>query len=213
METEPVYDVVVVGGGNAALCAAISAREAGASVLILEAAPRQLRGGNSRHTRNLRCMHEEPVAGLIGSYPFPEYWDDLMQVTEGRTNEALARVTVQESAGCRDWMIRHGARFQPALSGTMHLSRTNAFFLGGGKALLNAYYRTAEKMGADIEYDAEVRALDLRDGRFKAATVARDGASRAVRGRAAGARAGRGVPLELHVLLLQRRRGAARRQW
>ena len=190
METEPVYDVVVVGGGNAALCAAISAREAGASVLILEAAPRQLRGGNSRHTRNLRCMHEEPAAGLIGSYPFSEYWDDLMQVTEGRTNEALARVTVQESAGCRDWMIRHGARFQPALGGTLHLSRTNAFFLGGGKALLNAYYRTAEKLGADIEYDAEVRALDLRDGRFQSATVGRDGASRAVRGRALVAAAG-----------------------
>ena len=113
-----------------------------------------------------------------------------MQVTEGRTNEALARVTVQGSADCREWMMRHGARFQPALGGTLHLSRTNAFFLGGGKALSNAYYRTAERMGAEIEYDAEVRALDIRDGRLDSATVVRDGTSRTVRGRALVAAAG-----------------------
>jgi tricarballylate dehydrogenase len=187
---EDIHDVLVVGGGNAALVAAISARLAGASVLLLEAAPRRLRGGNSRHTRNLRCLHDGPEDVLAGSYKFSEYWDDLIQVTEGRTNEKLARLTLEESARCRGWMRRHGVRFQPALAGTLHLARSNAFFLGGGKALLNAYYRAAEAMGVTIEYDAEVRGLDIRDGRFHSATVLKDGSPREARARALVAASG-----------------------
>ncbi len=180
MKTDTQYDVLVVGGGNAGLCAAIAASSSGARVLVLEVAPRSLRGGNSRHTRNLRCMHEGPEDVLTGAYSFAEYWDDLIEVTGGETNETLARITLEESATCREWMMRHGVRFQPALGGTLHLSRTNAFFLGGGKALLNAYYRAAETMGVDIEYDAEVQALDIRDGRFDSATVRRNGACQEV---------------------------------
>ncbi len=115
MHTEPTHDVLVIGGGNAGICAALAASRAGARVLLLEAAPRSLRGGNSRHTRNLRCLHRASDELLSGSYEFSEYWEDLMQVTEGRTNEELARVTLEGSAGCREWMVRHGARFQPAL--------------------------------------------------------------------------------------------------
>ncbi|MBX9757252.1 MAG: FAD-dependent oxidoreductase, partial [Beijerinckiaceae bacterium] len=59
-----VYDVLVIGGGNAALCAAITAREAGATVLLIEWAPKAFRGGNTRHTRNLRAMHSEPTSVL-----------------------------------------------------------------------------------------------------------------------------------------------------
>ena len=76
-------DVLVVGGGNAALCAALMAREAGASVLLLEAAPKAWRGGNSQHTRNLRCMHDAPQDVLVEAYPEEEYWQDLLKVTGG----------------------------------------------------------------------------------------------------------------------------------
>lgn len=164
-----MLDVLVIGGGNAALCAALMAREAGASVLVLESAPREWRGGNSSHTRNLRCMHESPQDVLTDAYPEEEYWQDLLKVTGGQTNEQLARLAIRESSRCRDWMRRHGVRFQPSLSGTLHLSRTNAFFMGGGKALINAYYRSAERLGVQVRYDAPVDRLELRDGRFVAA--------------------------------------------
>ena len=166
-----MLDVLVIGGGNAALCAALMAREAGASVRLLESAPREWRGGNSSHTRNLRCMHDAPQDVLTEAYPEEEYWQDLLKVTGGQTNEQLARLAIRASSHCRGWMHKHGVRFQPALSGTLHLSRTNAFFMGGGKALINAYYRSAERLGVKIRYSAPVDHLELRDGRFVAAYV------------------------------------------
>jgi tricarballylate dehydrogenase len=156
-----MVDVLVIGGGNAALCAALMAREAGASVLLLESAPREWRGGNSVHTRNIRCMHEAPQDVLTDAYPEEEYWQDLHKITGGLTDEHLARIALRESSVCRSWMKKHGVRFQGSLSGTLHLSRTNAFFLGGGKALVNAYYRSAEALGVQIRYDAPVTRLEL----------------------------------------------------
>ncbi len=164
-------DVLVIGGGNAALCAALTAREAGARVQLLEAAPRAWRGGNSAHTRNLRCMHDAPQDVLVDAYPEEEYWQDLLKVTGGKTDEALARLVIRTSSNCRDWMRRHGVRFQPPLSGALHVARTNAFFMGGGKALVNAYYRSAERLGIQVRYDAPVDRIELRDGRFEAAWV------------------------------------------
>ena len=166
-----MVDVLVIGGGNAALCAALMAREAGASVLLLEASPRDWRGGNSQHTRNLRCMHDAPQDVLVDAYPEEEYWQDLLKVTGGATDEALARLVIRASSNCRPWMQRHGVRFQPSLSGALHTARTNAFFLGGGKALVNAYYRSAERLGVQVRYDAPVDRLELHDGRFVAAFV------------------------------------------
>lgn len=175
MDLSRTYDVLVVGGGNAALCAAIIARRNGASVLVLEGAPKDWRGGNSRHTRNLRCMHEKPTGVLTDAYLEEEFWQDLLKVTGGQINEQLARITIRGSAECMHWMQDNGVRFQPSLGGTLHLSRTNAFFLGGGKALVNAYYRTAESLGVDIEYNSDVRELKIKDGKFTSAVFARKG--------------------------------------
>jgi tricarballylate dehydrogenase len=164
-------DVLIIGGGNAALCAALMAREAGASVMLLEASPKAWRGGNSAHTRNLRCMHDVPQDVLVDAYPEDEFWQDLLKVTGGLTNEKLARLTIRASSTCRDWMRRHGVHFQPPLSGALHVARTNAFFMGGGKALVNAYYRSAKRLGVQIRYDAPVQRIEMHDGKFVAAWV------------------------------------------
>lgn len=156
------YDIAIIGGGNAALCTAMTAAESGARVVILEAAPKTYRGGNSRHTRNFRCMHTGVLGPLTGSYHIDEYLSDLMKVTGGKTNVALAKLAIQESENCLPWMEEHGVRFQPPLSGTLSLARTNAFFMGGGKSLVNAYYRTAQSLGVDVVYDAHVDHLELQ---------------------------------------------------
>ena len=99
--------------------------------------PKEFRGGNSRHTRNLRAAHDAPTDVLTGDYTEEEYFADLLRVTGGNTNEELARLTIGSSPDAMRWMRSYGVRFQPALGGTLHLGSTNAFFLGGGKALLN----------------------------------------------------------------------------
>jgi tricarballylate dehydrogenase len=167
------YDVLVVGGGNAALCAAISARRAGASVLVLEGAPKFYRGGNTRHTRNMRCAHDSATEILTGPYTEEEFWDDLLRVTAGNTDEQLARFMIRQSKEILTWIVEQGVRWQPSLGGTLSLGRTNSFFLGGGRSMLNALYLTAERLGVEVEYDAEVVDLEIEGGRFRSATVAR----------------------------------------
>ena len=174
------YDIAVIGGGNAALCAAITAAETGARVLILETAPKPYRGGNSRHTRNFRCMHHGPLGPLVESYTEEEYLADLMKVTGGKTNEHLARLAIRTSEECLPWMEEHGVRFQPSLSGTLSLARTNAFFRGGGKSLVNAYYRTAEGLGVDVLYEAAVTHLELEGDRVTRVDYTHEGMAKSL---------------------------------
>jgi len=169
--TAPPVDVVVVGGGNAGLCAALAARQRGATVVVLEGAPKAFRGGNSRHTRNLRSMHDAPTDLLVDAYGEEEFVTDLLRVTGGKTNEALARRVVRESANCPAWIRSFGARLQPPLRGTLHLDRTNVFFLGGGKALMNSYYAAAERLGISVRYDAQVTALNIADGGIQSISI------------------------------------------
>jgi tricarballylate dehydrogenase len=157
------FDVVVIGGGNAGLVAAIAARHRVPRVLVLERAVFAMRGGNTRHTRNTRCASPE--------YPETELWDDLSGVGPPGP---LARQTVSLSASVPSWMTSHGVRWQPPLAGTLNLGRTNQFFLGGGKALVNTYHRTATSLGIEVRYDACVTDLSF-DGSRCSAVVLSDG--------------------------------------
>ncbi|MEX1233525.1 MAG: FAD-dependent tricarballylate dehydrogenase TcuA [Roseovarius sp.] len=165
------WDVLVAGGGNAALCAAIAARRAGCSVLVLEKAPKFYRGGNTRHTRNMRCAHDAATGTLTGPYTGDEFMQDLLRVTEGNTDEALSRMMIERSYDMLDWIQEQGVRFQPSLGGTLSLGRTNSFFLGGGRSMLNALYRTAESLGVEVRYEHEITAVEMDGPRFRAATV------------------------------------------
>jgi tricarballylate dehydrogenase len=184
------FDVLVIGGGNAALCAAISARRQGASVLVLEGAPKFYRGGNTRHTRNMRCAHDAATEILTGPYTEQEFWEDLLRVTGGETDQELARFMIAESKDILNWIVEQGVRWQPSLGGTLSLGRTNSFFLGGGRAMLNALYRTAEALGVEIMYDAEVVDLEIDNGMFLSAMLTRGDGRMSVRAAALVAAAG-----------------------
>jgi tricarballylate dehydrogenase len=178
------FDVVVAGGGNAALCAAITAARKGARVLVVEGAPEFYRGGNTRHTRNLRCAHDGSAPTMTGPYGEDEFLDDLMRVTGGETDKALAALTIARSSELLGWMDGAGVRFQPPLGGTLSLGKTNAFFLGGGRGALNALYRQAQALGVAVVYDTPVIAVTVENGFFMSATVRHEGRERSVRGRA-----------------------------
>jgi tricarballylate dehydrogenase len=178
------YDVLVVGGGNAGLCAAITARRSGARVLLLESAIKDFRGGNSRHTRDIRYMHKAATEYVTGPYSEEEFWEDLRQVTGSETNERLARLTIEASEELGDWMAANGVRWQKPLRGTLHLARTNLFMLGGGKAMMNAYYDTACKLRIEIAYESEVRELKMRDREFLSAVAVCNGAAQEIQAKA-----------------------------
>src|ERR1700743_1300711 len=141
-----------------------------------KAPPNFERGATPRHTRNMRCAHDAATDILTGPYTEDEMWEDLLRVTGGQTDEPLARMMIHESKGILNWIVEQGVRWQPSLGGTLSLGRTNSFFLGGGRAMLNALYRTAEDLGVEILYDAEVRDLDITDGMFLSAQLKHNGA-------------------------------------
>ncbi len=121
--------VVVVGGGNAALCAAIAARETGAQVTLLERAPYELRGGNTRFTAGamrtvydgvtdlLKLMPDLTAAEIgktdFGRYSAVDFFDDLTRVTQYRCDAQLADRLIDESFATLQWMHGHGVRFLP----------------------------------------------------------------------------------------------------
>jgi tricarballylate dehydrogenase len=190
MDFSQPFDVVVAGGGNAALCAAITAARAGCRVIVLEGAPEFYRGGNTRHTRNLRLAHDGTAPTMTGPYAQAEFLDDLYRVTGGETDKILAELTVARSGELLPWMDEQGVRFQPPLGGTLSLGKTNAFFLGGGRGALNALYRRARALGVTCLYDTPVTGITIDNGYFMSASVKHEGRPQSVRGRALVAASG-----------------------
>ena len=131
MDLTQRFDVLVIGE-NAALCAAISARLEGASVLVLERAEKFYRGGNTRHTRNMRCAHDTATDTLTGPYPEDELFEDLLRVTEGETDEELARHMIHEVKDMLNWIVEQGVKFSRRWVEHWDLGERIRFFLGGG---------------------------------------------------------------------------------
>ncbi|MBV9346994.1 MAG: FAD-dependent tricarballylate dehydrogenase TcuA [Pseudolabrys sp.] len=206
MDLSQTFDVVIAGGGNAALCAAISAARAGRSVIVLEAAPEFYRGGNTRHTRNMRVSQSGTVPVMTGAYEPDEFYDDLLRVTGGATDEPLARLTIQRSRELPHWLGAQGVKFGPPLGGTLGLGRTNAFFLGGGRGELNSLYRAAERLGVTCLYGAPVVGLAIENGFFASAAISYQGQAQEIRGRNFVAAAG---GFEANVEWLKKYWGAA----
>jgi tricarballylate dehydrogenase len=206
MDLSQTYDVVIAGGGNAALCAAITAARAGRSVIVVEGAPEFYRGGNTRHTRNVRVAQDGSAPTMTGVYEPGEFYDDLQRVTGGQTDEKLARLTIERSSELISWLGEQGVKFGPPLGGTLSLGRTNAFFLGGGRGELNSLYRMAEKLGVAQLYDSPVTALNIEDGFFTSLTIKTKEGLKEIRGRSLVAAAG---GFEANIEWLKRYWGSA----
>ena len=181
------YDVIVVGGGNAAMCAALSAHEAGAKVLVLERAPESDRGGNSVYTDGLmRVVYdgvddirafapdltdEEVRSSDFGSYTESDFFDDMARITQYQTNPDLCEILVKRSKDTLLWMKRQGVRFMPNFGRQAFKVDGRFKFWGGatiavaagGPGLIDTLYRTAEQKGISIIYEAWVQSLIHND--------------------------------------------------
>ena len=135
-------------------------------------------------------MHESALHPMEGVYGFDEYMEDLLQVTNGQTHPELATLTLKESSSSVAWLIQHGVAFQPPLTGTLQLSRTNAFFMGGGKALTNALYHQAESLGVKFVYEAQGIELNIQASQFSSLTYKHDEESITITGKSLVAASG-----------------------
>jgi tricarballylate dehydrogenase len=178
------FDVIVVGGGNAAFSAALAAQEQGASVLMLEAAPEDESGGNSRFTAgSVRVVYngvddikalvpdltEQEIADTdFGTYTADQFFDDMARVTQNRADPDLVELLVTKSFDTFCWMRDKGVRFIP-IYGRQAFKQADGKFkfwggltvesVGGGPGLVNMLTESAKKRGVEIRY--RTRALDL----------------------------------------------------
>jgi tricarballylate dehydrogenase len=128
----------------------------------------------------MRVAHDVGNDILTDPYPVAEFWDDLLHVTDGETDRDLAWMTLEQSKELWDFLHAQGVRYQPSLGGTLSLSRTNAFFLGGGKTMLNALYHMAEDLGVECRYETTLIDITIDNGMFRSATLECDRGREAV---------------------------------
>jgi len=182
-------DIIVVGAGNAALCAAISAREKGAKVLICEAAPESEKGGNSHFTGGAFRFAYSGVDDILdiypdispeelknidfGSYSVDQYFDDMFELTQYRTDADLCETLIRNSHASAKWISERGVKLQPGLGRQAYKIDGKFKFWGGlalhiwggGPELLKALYATAEKLEIAIAYETPVNQLLMQDQR------------------------------------------------
>jgi tricarballylate dehydrogenase len=199
------YDVVVVGGGNAAFCAALAAREASARVLVLERAPLGEHGGNTAFTAGaLRFAYRDvdDILQLIpdisaeqlgetdfGSYLEESFYEDLARITEYRTDPELAEILVSRSFGSMKWLHSKGVRFLPSYG--RQAFRVDGKFtfwgglvletVGGGQGLVDALTRAAQRDDIDVWYGARALSLVVDGTRVTGVRIRRRGAHETIR--------------------------------
>ncbi|MCB1512071.1 MAG: FAD-dependent tricarballylate dehydrogenase TcuA [Hyphomicrobiaceae bacterium] len=182
------YDVIVVGAGNAAFAAAVSAQQKGAKVLVLECAPEDEAGGNSRYTAgairfafngvdDVRAVcpditDEEAAKTDFGSYTEDQYFDDMFRVTQYRADPDLTEVLVRTSFETMKWLSETGIRFQPSYGRQAFKLPDGRFQFwgglsleawGGGPGLVATWMEIAKKTGIDVWYEARAMEI-LTDG-------------------------------------------------
>ena len=201
-------DVIVIGGGNAALCAALSAREHGASVCVLERAPEGKHGGNSAFTGGgFRMVHhgaddirkivpdltdEEIARTDFGEYSAGQYLDDLGRITQYYIDPDLAEIIVNSSTDTVHWMRERGIRFIPNYGRqAFNVNGRFKFFggvviyaNGGGRGLMDAHYKAAAKHGITIRYGVRATGLLRGQNGVEGVRALVDGAETTLRARA-----------------------------
>jgi tricarballylate dehydrogenase len=201
----PSYDVIVVGAGNAALCAALAARETGSSVLVLERAPYEERGGNSTYTAGAMRVAYRGVEDIkelspdlsdeqlattdFGTYTEEQFFDDMARVTEHRTDPDLTDIIVKRSFDTLRWMRTKGVKFLP-IYGRQAFKVDGKFKFwggltletwGGGPGLVDALTKAASDAGIEIRYSTAATGLLTEDARVVGVRVKHHGVAEEIR--------------------------------
>jgi tricarballylate dehydrogenase len=207
MPVDEIFDVIVVGAGNAAFCAALSASEQGARVLVIERAPKKDRGGNSAFTGGgFRIVHngvedirriipdltEEQVENTdFGVYSAEQYLDDFGRITQYYCDPDLAETIVRNSTSTVEWIRDKGIRFEAEYGrqafkhkGKFKFTAVVVRAAGGGRGLIEGQVKAAEKAGIQVRYGSQVVSLVRGASGVAGVRAVVDGVEQEIRGRA-----------------------------